>query len=302
MDYPPELLTPYAVTCVASNYRTFLTVDELLSAIDDHSNTGLNRVEKLINMHLLIKDAAGHIRVRHRRIAELAVDHFKVHGQLGGPITRLLFVLASRSNPRQPRRYRIRGLLVKLLLHDTLVRLLADSVQQIRTAYETVEEFLAFDSHYWLQRGRFEAERGDVRLGKQFVDQALSLNPKDLRVRTGWADATIRYACVNPGAQASADLVSEALEELRFAIGSSGTLSAYPFDVFGRRVLAWVGSASLSRSEGNELLTEAERIVEEGVRTHRKNDQLAELLVTVRKARLVAVVEASSGLPMTDVE
>lgn len=286
----PELVAPYAVACIASNYRTFLTMDELLSAIDDHSNVGLNRIERLVNMHLLLRDVNGHIRVRHRRIAELAVDHFKVHGQLGDPIARLLFVLASRSHPRESRRRRRRGLLVRLLLHDTLVNLLADSVQQIRTAYEAVEGLLEFDSHYWLQRGRFEAERGDPRLGKQFVDSARSLNPDDLRVRTGWADATIRFACVNPAAQASAELVAEALEELRLAIRSSGRSSPYPFDVFGRRVLAWTLSASLSSSEQGDLLAEAERIVEQGVRNHPRHDQLEELAVAVRKARLMTVV------------
>ena len=289
-ELAPDLIGPYAVAAVVTAFRYFLTTDELLSAIDDHSNIGLNRVTQLVNMHLLIRDKKDRTRVRHRRIADLAIEHFKREGQLGSPISGLLFTLAARSNPTDNTRHRIRGLLVKLLQHDTLRRLLAQSVVQIRDAYETVEGLLEVDPHYWLQRGRFEAEIGDPRAGKQFVDQARSLNPTDLFVRTGWADATMRYASSEPHAQGAMDLVEEALEELRYAARTRGGTSAYPADVFGRRVLAWVESAGLARSERNELLLEAERIVDEGVRRHQKSEHLRQLYRDIQRVRLMAVV------------
>lgn len=292
-ELPDDLLEPYAILAVVTAFGAYLTLEELMAAIGDYSNLGLERIKTLKKMSLVTEDREGRLLVRHRRIAEMAIEYYKREGQLGDPIAGLVFTLAAQSTPTASRYSRKRKLLVRLLQHDTLRRLLADSVYQVRMVYETVEDLLDRDSHYWLQRGRFEAEMGDVRDGKLFVDQARALNRDDLFVRTGWADATLRYACSDPTTQQSIDLAEDALDELRDAIRSRGETSPYPFDVLGRRVLAWCQTAALTPSTRNDLLGEAERSVQYGSRLHPRVERLQDLYEELRGARLRAVVESS---------
>lgn len=287
---PRELIEPYAVTSIATNFHTYVTLDEILSAINDHSNEGLNRVRRLQNMHLLTPDHTKQIRVRHRRIAELVVEYLKREGLLEGPLSGLLFVIASQVRPGLPKRSRTMKLLVMLLNHDNLIRLLADDAHKIRRVYETVEGLLDMDPHYWLQRGRFEAESGELRSARLFVDQARSLNPDDLFVRTGWADAIMRYATAKPDSSSSAELFEEARDELHDAIALHGKISPYPFGVLAQRVLAWLDVAVLTASERNSLLVDVEHAVVEGLGLHPKNEHLPRLFEMIRRARLMEKV------------
>ena len=88
--------------------------------------------------------------------------------------------------------------------------------------------------------------------------------------------------------------LDEALDELRDEIRVRGQTSAYPFDVFGRRILAWCQSATLTASGRNDLLVEAERLVEHGAGLHPRVEWLRELYREIQRTRLMAVVTRSN--------
>ena len=47
-----------------------------------------------------------------------------------------------------------------------------------------LEDVLRTEYHYWLQRGTFEVQFGDLSLATNFLGQAHSLNPNDPLVAT----------------------------------------------------------------------------------------------------------------------
>jgi hypothetical protein len=63
--------------------------------------------------------------------------------------------------------------------HATLIRLLFPTtpdqidLDAVRSVYDTVEPLLADDFHYWLQRGSFEVEEGDLGHANQCLEQAV---------------------------------------------------------------------------------------------------------------------------------
>ena len=90
----------YAVTAVATNLRHQLFMDEILLAVGDSSNEALNQVQALINQKLIIPTDGGGYQVRHRYIADRAVEYFKTNNQLGEPMRGLLFAIASKVHSR----------------------------------------------------------------------------------------------------------------------------------------------------------------------------------------------------------
>jgi hypothetical protein len=79
-DLGPEAGLMYAVTSIATAARTDLTRQEVVLASGDSTNEGLNRLQGLINQHLLVTSPSGRIKVRHRVIADRAVDYFALKG------------------------------------------------------------------------------------------------------------------------------------------------------------------------------------------------------------------------------
>ncbi len=107
--------------------------------------------------------------------------------------------MATKVYPGMPRQARQSKLLTRLMNHDFMIRLTPD-LNVARKAYALVENILSWDYHYFLQRGSFEVEVGDIELAKNFLDQAKGMAPDDYKVQTEWAYMTLKRACSNPTA------------------------------------------------------------------------------------------------------
>jgi tetratricopeptide (TPR) repeat protein len=278
-DLGASLGYQYAALCLGTSFRQGLARDELLDVAEGEPNVALNDFNYLVNHHLAIEEG-GLFRVRHRLIAERALDYFREQGQLADVIASLLWVIAARVTEHTPRYGRERQLLVALLSHEFLIRQeLTQS--QARAVFDEVENLLAWDSHYWLQRGSFEVERGDIHSAKNFLDQARSLAPDDHMVRTEWAYMTIKRAASNPEAADAQARVDEAIEELEEAIRIRGRVDSYAYHVLGSQGLSWARRAPMDTPVRRQFLAHLLGVVKEGAHNHPKNRELAQLLTDV---------------------
>jgi tetratricopeptide (TPR) repeat protein len=287
-ELPSEATFVYAIVALATSLRTYLTREEILLAAGDASNQTLNVIEKLINQRLLVVRGVE-IRLRHRVIAEHVIEHFKSEGQLREALVGLLWMAAAKAHPDLPRHSREHKLLRTMMNHEFMINL-TDDRDTPRKAYDLIEDLQRSNYHYYLQRGSYEVEIGDLDLAKNLLEQARVLAPDDYKVQTEWAYMTLKRAALNASAPSAPDNAREAIAELEDAISRRGKDDPYPYHILGSQGLSWVRRAVMSKDEKAKLLRRLLNTVKEGIKNHGKARDLKQLAEDLEREYLLLVV------------
>lgn len=277
----------YAIAVLATAHRYPLGRDQLLLALRDPGLDAMADVRRLAERGLLVV-SGGNYLARHRAVAERALEFYRQNGQLASPIVGLAFALASQMTVATPRYSRERQLLNRLTNHDWLRRRLAPS--DARSVYVALEDVMRDDFHYWLQRGAFDVEEGDLRSARNFLEQARGLRPDDYMVQTEWSYLALKDACDHPEDPDMDDRVAEALGQLEEAIRARGDTDSYPYHVYGNQGLAWCHHLHSSEDK-RELLARLKQVVDDGARAHPRDPMIAELVERLQRAYLMTAVE-----------
>jgi len=288
-DLGLELGLVYAIAVVATAVGQMVSRDELLVATGRADNDMLNNIQRLINQRLLTVKGAG-LSVRHRVIADRALDYYHEQHQLREPLRGLTFAIATKVHSEHERRARERVFLTRLLSHDMLINLL--TVPDVRAVYEEVEDQLSWDYHYWLQRGSFEVEAGDLSLAENFLGQADSLRSGDYMVETEMAYLRLKRAAWEAPSPSSRQQAESAFDDLERAILAKGGKDRYPYHVMGSQGLAWLHRDNLTREEKIRILERLRNVVKEGVQNHPRERDLAQLADDLQKEYLLLAVPA----------
>jgi hypothetical protein len=169
--------------------------------------------------------------------------------------------------------------------HDWLVEQVG--VAGAGTFYEQLQDFMAWDYHYWLQRGSFELERGDnIEHAENFLDQAYSLNPDDILVRTAYGYLNLRLAILAPLGSDSRQLRDEGFDMLREAMAYHEGSDPHPFHIYGTCGLEWLRRGDVSGEERSELIKDLLKQVDVGRRNHPRDELLSNLVAEIQKAQL----------------
>lgn len=286
----------YAIVAIATAFRIRLETTTLLAATGGDPSAEMRLIDDLLRTHLLVRNSDGRIRLRHRVIAERAVEFFRSERMAETPLRGLVFALAAAAKPGQLRSSPQGRAVIRLINHTFLIGFLrvtgggAPDRVGIRGVYEEVEPLLTQDHHFWLQRGSFETEEGDIELAKNFIEQATGLAPDDPYVRTQWAYMAMKRASRRPADPGAADQVHQALAELDDVIVNRGRRDSYPFHVYGSQGLAWANRGGLTREDKEQLLLQLRRVVDEGLDLHRGNRELLQLARDLENAYLKLAV------------
>lgn len=287
----------YAVLAIASHWRTYLTKDEVIAAVGGDRLDVLNSIQGLVDQHLITEDDNKHLRLRHRVIAEKSVEHYRSQGQMAEPLGGLLFSLAAGVGQNEPRKSRKWRLLVRLLNHETMKRSLLSDNHAIRTAYDEVETLLNWDSEYWLQRGSFEVEAGDLELAKTFLETARSLAPTDYKVQTEWSYLTLKRASRDASIAGATEMANEAFESLQDAIDRRGKVDPYPYHIMGSQGLAWTRKMPGTSEERIRLIERLRYVVSEGISRHSGDSSLRQLAKDLEREYLLVGTGLDSTVP-----
>lgn len=279
----------YATVALATSLRQYLTKDEILLAIGNAVNESLNKIHSLIKQKLLIEKNGFQIQLRHRVVADRAIDYYRKEGQLREPIIGLLWTMSTKVKPENNKNSRESQLLIKLLNHKFMRNLTSDK-DTPRLAYAQVEGLLDWSYHYYLQRGSYEVEIGDLDLAKNFLEQAKAMAPDDYKVQTEWAYMTIKRAAQNAISVNANQQVEEAFCELEDAIEHRGRIDPYPYHVYGSQGLAWSRRAIISDDEKNRLLSRLLFTVQKGIKHHPNQTDLNQLSEDIKRELLMMTV------------
>lgn len=282
----------YAIAALATGFRTYVTRDELLIAMGGNTNEALNDIEGLVRQKLL-RDHSGQLIVRHRVIADRALNYFQREGQLDEAVRGLLFAMSTKAHWDRPRNSREQRLLVRLVNHEWLLRTIGRDAG--REAYVEVESQLSWDCHYWLHRGALEVEAGDLSLAQNFLDQARGLAPEDYKVQTEWAYMQLKRAAQDAPSLESEERAMEAIAELEDAVSGRGAGDAYPYHVLGSQSLSWVRRANLQPETRARILRRLLDAVKEGVEFHPRRQELRQLQDDLEREYLMTAVQPSSS-------
>ncbi len=288
-DLPGDLGLIYAIVTIVTSLRSYITKDEVLLGINDGSNESLNRIERLVTQRLLVVYDGNRLRLRHRVVADRAVDYFRRSQQMRDPLQSVLWAIANKAHSEMSRKSREQQLLTRLMNHEFMISVTSDQ-DTPRLAYAQVEDILAWNYHYYLQRGSYEVQAGDIDLAKNFLDQALSMAPDDYRVETEWAYMTLKRAALNASSVTATEQPKEAFALLEDAIDRRGHVDYYPYHVLGSQGLSWVRRAVISPDEKERILSRIQGIVEEGARTFPRQPELQQLLRDIERTRLMMAV------------
>ncbi len=283
----------YLLLAIATRFRTWLSVDEvLLAAGGDHAKR-LSEFDALVRQHLVVESKPKRFYVRHRVVAERVFAHFRRQQQVASALEGLLFAFSTRLPDGPLRSSREGRLLIRLLNHQSMIEDVGDQLQ-IRQIYDRIESVMAQDHHYWLQRGSFEVERGDLERAENYLNQARGLAPEDDFVQTEWAYMELKRATQDAamGASGWRERAEEAVAEINDVIARSGTRNPHPFHVLGTQGLKFIKAAPFSPTEFERTLLEIRATVDRGLRLHRGNDRLAQLSTELeREYLLLATVD-----------
>ncbi len=284
---PPQWFI-YALLVIASSQRHFLTKDEVLLAASDVADPA-DALNRLVSRHLVVARPPNYeYRVRHRVIADVVLDHLREQHQLKPSFIALAYALASKIEPDTDRYGRMWRLLIRLLNHEMLQRTIG--IMAARELYQEVEDLLARDYHYWLQRGSLEVEAGDLRRAEHFLDQARSLSPGDHRVDTEYGYLLMRKAVDNVGSTRAPDWLDEGTRLLEGVIAARNGGDYHPFHIIGSQGLAWVRHGVSDPNEKRRLLSYYFDFVEEGRRLHPLRRDLDQLSTDMRRDLLMTTV------------
>jgi hypothetical protein len=287
----------YGLICVASAFRFGLFKSEILIALGDQSNTALNSAEALLRRHLVRAAHDGSMWARHRTLAEVVRDKLEETGQIKDLITGLAFLAATKVRDDLSRSTREWRMLRAMINHDFLRR--AVGLEVARNLYSYLENLLHWDYHYWLQRGSFEVEVGDLDLAENFLNSAKSLAPpNDPFIENERAYLYFSKAIAAPTTQTAQDLVKESVETLQYLIQRVGAQDAYPYHVLGSQGLAWARRGISNSQQKERFLRGLIAQVEDGCRKHPKASDLQQLLQDLRREQLEVAIPVQRAFPI----
>lgn len=274
----------YAIVAIATAYRIGLSRSQVLLGVGDASNATLQAIEDLSRRLLIMPDNRGHLRVRHRVVGERVVRYLTRSGTLRDPLQALTIALATELGPLRQRNSASYRTVKVLMNHDWLRKALSPA--PARGFLAELEPYMAWDHHYWLQRGSLELECGDQSLAENFLNQAAGIEPNDHLVQTEIGYLRLMIALEERDPLAAREMLDAGQATLRGVIQSRNHFDPHQYDIYGRMALKWADREDLDAREREAALRDALAVVEQGRVKHPSDSRLRELYVKVANRKL----------------
>lgn len=289
LDSLPRLL--YGIAALVHSQRYSLTLDEILMATGFANNETINELERLVRRGLVTRDDRhSAYRTRHRVIAEEVVNSSTFRSEANQIIQGLLFALASSVPGGESRRTRLWRRYTRFTNHEFLMLFL--DVEDGRKAYETIEGFMNWDYHFWLQRGSLEVQEGDLDRASNYLGQALSMEPDNILAQTAWSYLLMKKAAQRPYHTDAKQWFTDGFDTIVDLVRIRGVTDPHPYHILGSQTIAWIKAKKLSPVEVRSLYRNARDVVQEGAEKNPRNDSLRSLSKYLQREWLMTAVNS----------
>jgi len=164
------------------------------------------------------------------------------------------------------------------------------SLDDARRLYDDIEDLCKDDYHYWLQRGSLEVQHGNLKVARNWLQQAFAGGEHDHRVQTEWAYYLLKSAWKNPNGEDAEERVATGKEILLEQIAVRGGEDSYPWHVYGSQMLAWIRRAPMSDDQRARELETVKKHIDEAVRLFPRMRDLRDLKRDIEEEWLMTAV------------
>lgn len=273
LDGPARAL--YAYACVSSAIRQPLSRTSIMLAHGSADNDAVNALALLIKRGLLIETDNMMIFARHRVIAEKAMDALKKTGVLSDVLVGLCFAHAAGSSLAMPTGQAPRRHLIYLLNHDFLKNHLG--VENARSHYEKMTEFLSWEFSFWLHRGSLELEDNKIEAAERCLANARGINATDHNTQTEYAYLLFKKALRDPKGANAITMIEEADKILTANIALRGMRDPHSYHVLGNNLIHWGRSGPLTFDDKIKLAKRILSLADEAIKKHPKDKYIMQL-------------------------
>ncbi|MFF7330389.1 hypothetical protein [Streptomyces sp. NPDC008150] len=299
----------YATVCVFESAIVFkkrgIEQEDLLQIVSGRSAPRpalYEAIARLIKGRFLILAPDGTIRCRQRTIADTVVETVlkKNPTQLSSVVEFLLKFYAQYASESRDNDDPYRRIMIRLLNHSLMVSLRLKPAR-VREIYDTVHELLCDNFHYWLQRGEFELERGDLGIAENHLETAKGCEggAADHYVLTAWSAIRLRRSTVAPADGTLHERAMQAIDVLEEVTRRHGGASPHSFSVVARRGTQWLEACerSLSADQIDLVLRKILDVIASGRRFCKDNHEFMRI-ADEYEPQLNRLLERSRGVPM----
>ena len=273
----------YSLIAVATSRNHYLLREEILLGMrGNKSNNILNITEQMVRRGLLVESVRKGLKVRHRVIAQKISERLAQQNQLLRCYTCLAYIAAIKSAEQTSEQKRMRRLLKTLINHDLLFKISSETTE-VQGLYESIEDFLKNDHHFWLQRGCFEMEHGCLNLAKNYLSQSQSLKGEDPLVILSMEHLNFKEAISSPNSEKSFRLAKEAYENIVRLIERRGPLDPYPYHILGTQGFRWAKERIKDPVKRKKYLEDLLVILKKGFENHKRSPEIKDIKDKVQR-------------------
>lgn len=273
---PAENFPIYAAAAIVTAEHEAISRDHLMRLDRRSAQKAWATVLGLENGRMLVPgDVVSTVMVRHRVVASAVVNYLKETKKLAETFGAVLHSFAAAGAHVLEHSDPARRTLTRLMNHSYIISLDL-SPDEVRGIYDSVEEILEGDFHYWLQRGSYEAERGKVDFAMHNLRAALSTvgGERDYRVLTELALLRLRIAREDSTSEATVQAV-EGLGDLLQVLREHGTSTPHSMVILARDGVPWLRDAEVSRSAKRSIVADSLKLLNVGLRLVDTNAAIA---------------------------
>jgi hypothetical protein len=279
---PAENLAIYAAAAIVTAEHEEISRDHLMQLDRRSAQKAWATLRGLENGRMLIPgNGEDTVMVRHRVVASAVVSYLKEAKILASTFGAVLHSFAAAGAHIVEHSDPTRRTLIRLMNHSYIISLNL-SAPEVRVIYDSVEEILEGDFHYWLQRGSYEAEHGEIDFAMHHLRAALSTagGERDYKVLTELALLRLRIAREDVTSEATVQAL-EALVDLLQVLREHGTATPHSMVILAQHGVPWLHDAEVGRAAKREIVEDSLRLLAVGLRLVDTNAAIA---ATVPKA------------------
>lgn len=214
--------------------------------------------------------------LRHRTIAEFAIDAFAPRSILRDAYIRLLKVL-SRDAIGKHWRSRSFGFYRDLINHFTIYKRFESNINEARTIYDALKNDLKQDAQYWLQYGSLELEGDNLEYAENYLNAADSLDSNNTYIQNAMGHLLIKKGIAASTYTEALTLRDSGSEILQNSILYGRENDAHCYHIYCSQRHKWMHKWTASQPETVAELEHLRSTLKDATKLFSRNRQLQQL-------------------------
>ena len=287
---PSETKVLYLCVALATEAGYRITREELVGCARVSPAEVLHILERNLRDIVLCSGTGSDLlMLRHRKIAECAIEIFAPRHLLREAYIRLLGVLASEVIGRHWRSRNF-SFYKGIVNHLTIYKRFEEDVEQARSIYDAIAGLFKSDAQFWLQYGSLELEAGNLTYAENYLNQAESIDASNLYIQNAKGHLLLRKG-VEAATKSEAVSLRDAGSRILFEnISREDVNDPYCYHIYCSQRHKWVHTW-VSEQDGQVVeLDHLRDALEKGIREFPRSRQLNELKEMVEREYLSLAV------------